>query len=583
MNRTPNARSTRVGAALVAAALTAAGLGATTAGAIAPAQASGPHDVVLPERMRGEAAIQALGSELPEVAARNGMPADELRRRLRADDALWLDPAGALLFVDDALAEPAGTQEPVTGVDPVLGSFSTADAFTLHSRPGAARVVHLDFDGHSTPGGAWKGTPGAPYDLDGQPGSFSDTERRVIIDVWRHVAEDFAPLAIDVTTEDPGIDAIRRTDTGDASYGTRVVVTPTRTDCASCGGVAYVGTYDITGGSATTGWTHDHYQPAWVYIAGSNAKHIAEAASHEAGHNLGLSHDGVTGGSAYYEGHGDWAPIMGVGYYRAITQWSRGEYAGANNTEDDFAVMAANGGVAAGDDHGHSTPTPLGGPAVDVSGVLGHQDVDAFHFTAAVAGTVDLAVAPAPVGADADLRLRIVDGAGATVALADPAGLAASLQLTVAAGTYTVLVEAAGAGDPRTTGYSSYGSLGRYRLTGSIPAGDAEPPTPAPGTPVVAASVSGGTVSLSWADVAGESAYEVYRETRQKNGSYAKRTLVRTLAADVTATTDAPGSGTFRYQVVATGPGGSSPSTFAVVTVSGSSGSTKPGKPANTR
>ena len=30
----------------------------------------------------------------------------------------------------------------------------------------------------------------------------------------------------------------------------------------------------------------------------------------------------------YYKGHGGWAPIMGVGYYKAVVQWSKGEYLG---------------------------------------------------------------------------------------------------------------------------------------------------------------------------------------------------------------------------------------------------------------
>jgi cation transport regulator ChaC len=35
-------------------------------------------------------------------------------------------------------------------------------------------------------------------------------------------------------------------------------------------------------------------------------RYVADATSHEAGHTLGLSHDGVTGGSAYYSGQGNW-------------------------------------------------------------------------------------------------------------------------------------------------------------------------------------------------------------------------------------------------------------------------------------
>src|SRR5207253_3500030 len=105
-----------------------------------------------------------------------------------------------------------------------------------------------------------------------------------------------------------------------------------------CGGIAYVGVYDMTGS------LHGYYQPAFVYEQGvtSNAKYIAEAAAHEAGHNLGLSHDG-TATLGYYDGQGSWAPIMGVGYDRAISQWSKGEYSGANNTEDDLAIIAAAG------------------------------------------------------------------------------------------------------------------------------------------------------------------------------------------------------------------------------------------------
>lgn len=56
---------------------------------------------------------------------------------------------------------------------------------------------------------------------------------------------------------------------------------------------------------------------------------IAEAVSHEVGHTLGLSHDGqkaggtVLKGTAYYEGQGNYAPVMGASYNKPVTQWSK--------------------------------------------------------------------------------------------------------------------------------------------------------------------------------------------------------------------------------------------------------------------
>ena len=134
-----------------------------------------------------------------------------------------------------------------------------------------------------------------------------------------------------------------------------------------CGGIAYVGVFDQTS-------NHAYYQPAFVFQngVGGGQKNIAEVSSHEAGHNVGLSHDG-TATSGYYSGHGSWAPIMGVGYYRAITQWSRGEYAGANQTQDDFAVMRTNGAVPLTDDYPESPPAALGAGLPDRDHLQPHR------------------------------------------------------------------------------------------------------------------------------------------------------------------------------------------------------------------
>ena len=59
----------------------------------------------------------------------------------------------------------------------------------------------------------------------------------------------------------------------------------------------------------------------------------------------------------YYSGQGNWAPIMGVGYYKPISQWSKGEYSGANNTEDDLTIITQNGLSYRADDFGNTIAT----------------------------------------------------------------------------------------------------------------------------------------------------------------------------------------------------------------------------------
>ena len=70
---------------------------------------------------------------------------------------------------------------------------------------------------------------------------------------------------------------------------------------------------------------------------------------------------------------------------RAVSQFSTGEYAGANNTEDDFAVMRPNGLPLRADDHGSSIlgADVLGAStSYDVSGVIGTRtDTDVFAIT----------------------------------------------------------------------------------------------------------------------------------------------------------------------------------------------------------
>ena len=211
-------------------------------------------------------------------------------------------------------AAAAGTADAPAG-SAGAGDADPADlslAFKLHSRPGAPRLIVLDFTGHTTQGTAWNAASGRPaqivtpaYDTDGNPSAFSDQERRNIIAIWRAVAEDYAAFDVDVTTEETEPATGAQLDLTDR--GTRAVIGGSSYDWygAGAGGVAYVGVFG-----------NPYYQPAFVFPAqlGSGyPKYVWEAASHEIGHNLGLSHDG-TSTAGYYTGHANWAPIMGVRY-----------------------------------------------------------------------------------------------------------------------------------------------------------------------------------------------------------------------------------------------------------------------------
>jgi hypothetical protein len=347
--------------------------------------------------------------------------------------------------------------------------------FQLASRPSATKTIYLDFTGHTTTGTAWKGgqtivTPA--YNVDGQPG-FSDQELLNIQNIWARVVEDFSPFDVNVTTAEPSIDDLRKVGSGDSRWGIRVVIgTDAGNVAPGAGGVAYLGSFN---------WDSD--TPTFVFPdrLGNSNKNIAEATSHEVGHTLGLSHDGRSSPSEeYYSGHGSgatgWAPIMGVGYSREVVQWSKGQYANANNTEDDLGIItgtvtnqwvpSGNGFGYRPDDYGSSVATAFqpvfsGGTTVTVAGIIERSaDVDVFEFT--TAGRFTATISPATISPNLDVLAEIWSAAGSVLHVGNPsATLSAAFDLTLAAGTYFLAVRGTGTGNP-TTGYSEYASLGQY-------------------------------------------------------------------------------------------------------------------------
>ena len=366
----------------------------------------------------------------------------------------------------------------------------------FNSRPGAPNVIYLNFVGESVADTAWNTSlgrtviPAVAFSTDSDYVNFSDSEQTAIKRIWQRVSEDYALFDVNVTTARPSSFTLRTA----MALITRSTDENGALNPGSGGGIAYINVFAMS--------SYAYYRPAWIYInnLANNDAYIAEAVSHEVGHNMGLSHDG-TSSAEYYGGHGSgdisWGPIMGTGYNQNVSQWSKGEYYQANNTQDDLSILAANLSYRP-DDRGDTRPTatPLvisGGTDVrsttpeddptnsDKSnkGVLERgTDVDVFSFVTG-SGPVNLAVNPwvtpsGTRGGNVDLLAELYDEAGTLlIASNDPDRTGAVIGTTLAQGRYYLYVKNSGAGNPLVsppTGYTAYASLGQYFVTGTITA-----------------------------------------------------------------------------------------------------------------
>ncbi|KAA0131483.1 hypothetical protein FYZ48_25390 [Gimesia chilikensis] len=346
---------------------------------------------------------------------------------------------------------------PVTGGAP---PFSVSDTFNLSSLAGANHTIYLDFNGHTTTGTYWNEyyasgssivTPA--YDTDGNVAVFSTAEHEAMQRVWQRIAEDFAPFNVNVTTVEPPISDLIKSNTADTRWGVRIVIGE-NTFYHAAGGVAFLESFN---------WNSD--TPAFVF--NTEMSEVALAITHEVGHTLGLTHDG-TPTQEYYRGHGSgvtsWAPIMGSGYNRNLIQWSKGEYTDANNNQDDLSIITTqNGFDYRADDHGSSiiyASTVTDGMASGI--VERNTDVDYFQFTT---NGGDVHIDPFIEDPNLDILARLYDSGGAQIQTSNPVGALNASFTGLSAGTYYVSIEGTGEGSVSGTGYSDYGSLGQYTVT----------------------------------------------------------------------------------------------------------------------
>jgi hypothetical protein len=347
----------------------------------------------------------------------------------------------------------------------LLLGFSKIDAQVpvLNSYPTAPAVIYLDFDGQTLSGTSWNAN--GPLYLG--PSNLSDAQ---ITEVFNRVAEDYRPFNINITTDSTKYWA------APARQRMRVIMTISYEWYGRAGGVAYVNSF--TWGDNT---------PCFVFtsLLNYNAKNIAEAGSHEAGHTLGLRHqaryDNICQKTEEYNsgvGSGEigWAPIMGVGYYRNQTTWHNGPNPyGCTNAQDDLAIITSttNGFGLRTDDHDattrKATAVTLNKGQFKNEGLINAStDEDMFAITMPIDGEFRMDVKPygtgnGDAGSNLDVNVKLYDSKQRLLnTYNQPELLSASIDTVLNSGTYYVSV--GGTSNAYTTNYAS---LGAYTLEGS--------------------------------------------------------------------------------------------------------------------
>jgi hypothetical protein len=362
----------------------------------------------------------------------------------------------------------------------------------LSSNPAAPATIYLDFNGHSEASWWEHSNIEVPkFDIDHDPNGYSAAENLMIQNVWARVAEDFAPFNINVTTVDPG-----SFENGEAL---RIAI----------GGYWHDWYGEAAGGvGLRNAFTNDYPNVAFVWSGSQNywaeaygqearlAQWIADAATHEAGHSLGLDHqskfrmrNGIYAKAEEYREGTSWkGPIMGSTSYSDRSTWALGTVGDAGTTppliQDDMGIIAGtrNGFGYRADDHGDAlrNATVLPWDTTYVSGILEQtSDADIFRFdTNGGQITIDLDVAR--FGANLDARIELWGSAPQVstrtfstlssdsanllntprlLASSDPAdALDASITKSVDAGTYYVKV----------LSHGEYGDVGQYTLGGDL-------------------------------------------------------------------------------------------------------------------
>lgn len=346
-----------------------------------------------------------------------------------------------------------------------MTAFGQVTAY--NSNPSSVATIYLDFDGQYVQGTSWNMGGSA---INCAPAGISASQ---IKEVFQRVSEDYRPFDINVTTDSTKYWA------APIDRRIRIILTTTSDWYGNAGGVSYMGSF--TWGDNT---------PGFVFTALLNyvPKYIAEAASHEVGHTLGLKHQAAYDNncnklSEYNTGIGSgeigWAPIMGSAYYKNFTLWNNGANPyGCTNYQNDLEIITGyNGFTYRADDYtaDFKKPTKVSftNDKFSLSGIIEKStDVDVVSVTIPSFGRFKLDAEPYNIGdgysgANLDLEVDLMSNATTVLGTYNPAStLKSGIDTMLNAGIYYLRLQ--GKGNSFT---SAYASLGSYNLLGQFGAG----------------------------------------------------------------------------------------------------------------
>lgn len=457
-----------------------------------------PHKRVLPESLEQRHLLTVAGFDGPQVLLYRVDGPEHYSTSSEQTANSTSDASSSTDDSPDATPLPADWVQPhelaVPRDNSNLHPLSAIPA--LNSDPSASVNVYLDFNGNvQDQWGSIHDIVTPAFSLDKDTSTFSDAELNAIREIFERVAEDYAPFNVNVTTVEPPV-------IGDGN-GVRVAIGGRYQDWyhSPAGGVAFVDNF-----------TNNQANIVFVFAATlGNAKSIAEASAHEAGHAFGLQHQSQYDSSGkkiaeYYTGDSTGAPIMGVSYTAVRSRWWLGTSSTALTTQDDLAILSRpeNGFGYRADDHGddYATATPLtfADSQAAASGIIETMDdVDVFRFDVTQSDQFRINYHAAEFGADLDAHIELRTAAGdlidqGTTFHQDSLFLGESL----AAGSYQILIRNDG----------TYGSLGQYTL--KVSSGDDPSLPPAAPANFAGQLLSPTSVQFNWNDTLGEDHYLLF-------------------------------------------------------------------------